>query len=166
MCATMWIFLSCLKPVLLFKRCKKAIKYEDIISPKKRCRLNPQVTNHVTRSGSGEVQPGLGVSWSHVPRTRILLERVERGASVSSTGQRSATLIKSSRQVPRQHRRLTPQQRFLLLSKHGVEIESSTPSSQRPGLIKTPDFHGKTSPGRILAEKYSRRISLIHTDRL
>ncbi|XP_038146690.1 DNA repair protein RAD51 homolog 4 [Cyprinodon tularosa] len=57
------------------------------------------VTNHVTRSGSGEVQPGLGVSWSHIPRTRILLERVERGASVSSTGQRSATLIKSSRQA-------------------------------------------------------------------
>ncbi|MEQ2209271.1 hypothetical protein XENOCAPTIV_027800, partial [Xenoophorus captivus] len=57
------------------------------------------VTNHVTRSGSGAVQPGLGVSWSHVPRTRILLERVERGASVSCTGRRSATLIKSSRQA-------------------------------------------------------------------
>ncbi|PWA24410.1 hypothetical protein CCH79_00011934 [Gambusia affinis] len=53
------------------------------------------VTNHVTRSGSGEAQPGLGVSWSHVPRTRILLERVESGAS----GRRSATLIKSSRQA-------------------------------------------------------------------
>ncbi|XP_054902514.1 DNA repair protein RAD51 homolog 4 [Poeciliopsis prolifica] len=53
------------------------------------------VTNHVTRSGSGEAQPGLGVSWSHVPRTRILLERVESGAS----GLRSATLIKSSRQA-------------------------------------------------------------------
>ncbi|XP_043996926.1 DNA repair protein RAD51 homolog 4 isoform X2 [Gambusia affinis] len=52
------------------------------------------VTNHVTRSGSGEAQPGLGVSWSHVPRTRILLERVESAAS----GRRSATLIKSSRQ--------------------------------------------------------------------
>lgn len=57
------------------------------------------VTNHVTRSGSGEAQPGLGVSWSHVPRTRILLERVERGASVGRSGRRSATLIKSSRQA-------------------------------------------------------------------
>ncbi|XP_005809379.1 DNA repair protein RAD51 homolog 4 isoform X1 [Xiphophorus maculatus] len=53
------------------------------------------VTNHVTRSGSGEAQPGLGMSWSHVPTTRILLERVESGAS----GRRSATLIKSSRQA-------------------------------------------------------------------
>lgn len=57
------------------------------------------VTNHVTRSGSGDAQPGLGVSWSHVPRTRILLERVERGASVGRSGRRSATLIKSSRQA-------------------------------------------------------------------
>ncbi|XP_070773563.1 DNA repair protein RAD51 homolog 4 [Enoplosus armatus] len=56
------------------------------------------VTNHVTRSGSGEVQPGLGVSWSHIPRTRILLERVEKAAAVSSCSLRSATLIKSSRQ--------------------------------------------------------------------
>ncbi|XP_031164148.1 DNA repair protein RAD51 homolog 4 isoform X2 [Sander lucioperca] len=56
------------------------------------------VTNHVTRSGSGEVQPGLGVSWSHIPRTRILLERVERAAPVSHSSMRSATLIKSSRQ--------------------------------------------------------------------
>ncbi|XP_041864202.1 DNA repair protein RAD51 homolog 4 [Melanotaenia boesemani] len=56
------------------------------------------VTNHVTRSGSGEVQPGLGVSWSHIPRTRILLELVETAASVGHSGLRSATLIKSSRQ--------------------------------------------------------------------
>lgn len=56
------------------------------------------VTNHVTRSGSGEVQPGLGASWSHIPRTRILLERVEPAAAVSPSGLRSATLIKSSRQ--------------------------------------------------------------------
>ncbi|XP_024864576.1 DNA repair protein RAD51 homolog 4 isoform X1 [Kryptolebias marmoratus] len=56
------------------------------------------VTNHVTRSGSGDVQPGLGVSWSHVPRTRILLERVETAPSVSRSSLRSATLIKSSRQ--------------------------------------------------------------------
>lgn len=58
--------------------------------------MKPQVTNHVTRSSSGEVQPGLGVSWSHVPRTRILLERVE---PAGAAGLRSATLIKSSRQV-------------------------------------------------------------------
>ncbi|XP_068567764.1 DNA repair protein RAD51 homolog 4 [Cebidichthys violaceus] len=56
------------------------------------------VTNHVTRSGSEEVQPGLGASWSHIPRTRILLERVEGTADVSHSGVRSATLIKSSRQ--------------------------------------------------------------------
>ncbi|XP_032390152.1 DNA repair protein RAD51 homolog 4 isoform X2 [Etheostoma spectabile] len=56
------------------------------------------VTNHVTRSGSGEVQPGLGVSWSPIPRTRILLERVERAAPASHSSLRSATLIKSSRQ--------------------------------------------------------------------
>ncbi|XP_067464930.1 DNA repair protein RAD51 homolog 4 [Thunnus thynnus] len=57
------------------------------------------VTNHVTRGGSsgGEVQPGLGVSWSHIPRTRILLERIEK-ATVSHSSLRSATLIKSSRQ--------------------------------------------------------------------
>lgn len=58
------------------------------------------MTNHVTRSISGEVQPGLGMSWSHVPRTRILLERVE-GASANCSSLRSATLIKSSRQVLR-----------------------------------------------------------------
>ncbi|XP_013859492.1 DNA repair protein RAD51 homolog 4 isoform X2 [Austrofundulus limnaeus] len=56
------------------------------------------VTNHVTRSGSGDVQPGLGASWSHVPRTRILLERVETPLSAGRSGLRSATLIKSSRQ--------------------------------------------------------------------
>lgn len=56
------------------------------------------VTNHVTRSGSGEVQPGLGVSWSHIPRTRILLERVQKAVTVSHSSLRSATLIKSSRQ--------------------------------------------------------------------
>ncbi|KAG8008491.1 DNA repair protein RAD51-like protein 4 [Nibea albiflora] len=56
------------------------------------------VTNHVTRSGSGEVQPGLGVSWSHIPRTRLLLEQVEKGVLVSLSSLRTATLIKSSRQ--------------------------------------------------------------------
>ncbi|KAM7397611.1 hypothetical protein PAMA_005765 [Pampus argenteus] len=55
------------------------------------------VTNHVTRGGRGELQPGLGVSWSHIPRTRILLERIEASA-VSRSGLRSATLVKSSRQ--------------------------------------------------------------------
>uniref|UniRef100_A0A673B646 RAD51 paralog D n=1 Tax=Sphaeramia orbicularis TaxID=375764 RepID=A0A673B646_9TELE len=56
------------------------------------------VTNHVTRSAGGEVQPGLGASWSHIPRTRILLERTERSIA-SYCSRRSATLIKSSRQV-------------------------------------------------------------------
>ncbi|XP_068188138.1 DNA repair protein RAD51 homolog 4 isoform X2 [Antennarius striatus] len=53
------------------------------------------VTNHVTwgggGGGGGELQPGLGASWSHVPRPRILLERV------GPSSQRRATLIKSSR---------------------------------------------------------------------
>ncbi|XP_061557968.1 DNA repair protein RAD51 homolog 4 isoform X2 [Phycodurus eques] len=53
------------------------------------------VTNHVTRSDEGEVRPGLGVSWSHVPRTRVLLERLP--AAVGRPALRSATLIKSSR---------------------------------------------------------------------
>ncbi|XP_034539098.1 DNA repair protein RAD51 homolog 4 [Notolabrus celidotus] len=57
------------------------------------------VTNYVTRSFSGDVQPGLGVSWSHIPRTRLLLERVEKGVGVfNPSSLRSATLIKSSRQ--------------------------------------------------------------------
>uniref|UniRef100_A0A667X0J2 DNA repair protein RAD51 homolog 4 n=1 Tax=Myripristis murdjan TaxID=586833 RepID=A0A667X0J2_9TELE len=58
------------------------------------------VTNHVTRGGGGgggEVQAGLGLSWSHVPRTRILLERTE-SAGTGHCSVRSATLIKSSRQ--------------------------------------------------------------------
>ncbi|XP_035034429.2 DNA repair protein RAD51 homolog 4 [Hippoglossus stenolepis] len=55
------------------------------------------VTNHVTRSGSGEVQPGLGASWGHIPRTRVLLERLEEAGAVSHSSLRSATLIKSSR---------------------------------------------------------------------
>lgn len=64
-----------------------------------------QVTNHVTRGSGGEVQPGLGMSWSHVPRTRILLERA--GGPASCSGLRTATLIKSSRQVQRST--LTPE---------------------------------------------------------
>ncbi|XP_076017354.1 DNA repair protein RAD51 homolog 4 [Genypterus blacodes] len=55
------------------------------------------VTNHATRNSSGEVQPGLGLSWSHIPRTRILLERMETAAT-SHSCLRCATLIKSSRQ--------------------------------------------------------------------
>uniref|UniRef100_A0A8C3G9X5 DNA repair protein RAD51 homolog 4 n=1 Tax=Cyclopterus lumpus TaxID=8103 RepID=A0A8C3G9X5_CYCLU len=57
------------------------------------------VTNHVTRSGGGELQPGLGASWAPVPRTRILLERAEGAADVGHSSVRSATLIKSSRRV-------------------------------------------------------------------
>ncbi|KAM9333305.1 DNA repair protein RAD51 homolog 4 [Pholidichthys leucotaenia] len=61
------------------------------------------VTNYMIRSVSGEVQPGLGASWSHVPRTRILLKRPEEahqsGLQPSlGSGLRSATIIKSSRQ--------------------------------------------------------------------
>ncbi|KAM9788911.1 DNA repair protein RAD51 homolog 4 [Neosynchiropus ocellatus] len=56
------------------------------------------VTNHVTRSSGGELQPGLGVSWSHVPRTRILLQRPAGSGSAASSSLRTGTLIKSSRQ--------------------------------------------------------------------
>ncbi|KAI4799616.1 hypothetical protein KUCAC02_016789 [Chaenocephalus aceratus] len=52
------------------------------------------VTNHVTRSDSGGVQPGLGVSWSHIPRTRVLLERRGEGGAGGHSSLRSATLIK------------------------------------------------------------------------
>ncbi|KAG5283943.1 hypothetical protein AALO_G00021260 [Alosa alosa] len=54
------------------------------------------VTNHATRDGSGQLKAGLGQSWSHVPRTRVLLQQVERPGSSSSL--RVATLTKSSRQ--------------------------------------------------------------------
>ncbi|KAG7274419.1 hypothetical protein CRUP_027049 [Coryphaenoides rupestris] len=55
------------------------------------------VTNHVRRGAGGEPQAGLGLSWSHVPRTRLLLERSEGpGPLLGST--RTATLVKSSRQ--------------------------------------------------------------------
>lgn len=56
------------------------------------------VTNHVTRGLSGGVQPGLGVSWSHTPRTRLLLEHTDKNPTSLCT-LRSATLIKSSRQA-------------------------------------------------------------------
>ncbi|KAM8742711.1 DNA repair protein RAD51 homolog 4 isoform 2-T4 [Acanthopagrus schlegelii] len=56
------------------------------------------VTNHVTRGDGGEVQPGLGASWSHIPKTRVLMEKLDRTSVVSCSSLRSATLIKSSRQ--------------------------------------------------------------------
>ncbi|KAK1158408.1 hypothetical protein AOXY_G23319 [Acipenser oxyrinchus oxyrinchus] len=55
------------------------------------------VTNHMTRDGNGAVKAGLGRPWSHVPRTRVLLQRVEREGAKPS-GLRTATLVKSSRQ--------------------------------------------------------------------
>lgn len=55
------------------------------------------VTNHVTQDGNGCLKAGLGLSWSHVPRTRVLLQRVEN-PGVSSSTLRTATLTKSSRQ--------------------------------------------------------------------
>uniref|UniRef100_A0A8C6S8Y3 RAD51 paralog D n=1 Tax=Neogobius melanostomus TaxID=47308 RepID=A0A8C6S8Y3_9GOBI len=67
------------------------------------------VTNHVTRESSGgSVRPALGVSWSHAPRTRLLLEHAHTSAQHTSASQsswRSATLIKSSRQVPAEQAR-------------------------------------------------------------
>ncbi|XP_051552133.1 DNA repair protein RAD51 homolog 4 isoform X1 [Myxocyprinus asiaticus] len=55
------------------------------------------VTNHVTKDGNGQLKAGLGQSWSYVPRTRVLLQRVE-SPGASSTSLRTATLTKSSRQ--------------------------------------------------------------------
>ncbi|XP_006641024.2 DNA repair protein RAD51 homolog 4 isoform X1 [Lepisosteus oculatus] len=55
------------------------------------------VTNHVTRDGNGVLKAGLGQSWSHVPRTRVLLQRVD-GPQARHSGLRWATLLKSSRQ--------------------------------------------------------------------
>jgi len=58
-----------------------------------------QVTNHARRGDGGEPPgAGLGLSWSHVPRTRLLLERSE-GPGPLLGGTRTATLVKSSRQV-------------------------------------------------------------------
>ncbi|KAL0994597.1 hypothetical protein UPYG_G00124630 [Umbra pygmaea] len=55
------------------------------------------VTNSVTRDGNGHLKAGLGLSWSHVPRTRVILERLQDpGLTCSSL--RTATLAKSSRQ--------------------------------------------------------------------
>uniref|UniRef100_A0A9J8AX04 RAD51 paralog D n=1 Tax=Cyprinus carpio carpio TaxID=630221 RepID=A0A9J8AX04_CYPCA len=55
-----------------------------------------KVTNCVTKYGNGHLKAGLGQSWSHVPHTRVLLQRIE-GAETSSL--RTATLTKSSRQA-------------------------------------------------------------------
>ncbi|XP_072313104.1 DNA repair protein RAD51 homolog 4 isoform X2 [Eucyclogobius newberryi] len=55
------------------------------------------VTNQVTRSATGAVRPALGASWSHLPRTRLLLEGPTRSARGPGSW-RSASLIKSSRQ--------------------------------------------------------------------
>ncbi|KAM6970052.1 DNA repair protein RAD51 homolog 4 [Aplochiton taeniatus] len=56
------------------------------------------VTNHVSRDNRGQLKAGLGLSWSHVPRTRVLLDRSGRPGS-SSCNIHTATLAKSSRQV-------------------------------------------------------------------
>ncbi|XP_077403354.1 uncharacterized protein LOC144036522 [Vanacampus margaritifer] len=55
------------------------------------------VTNYVTRSEDGELQPGLGVCWSHVPKTRVLLEQLPDTATVGGSALWSAALLKSSR---------------------------------------------------------------------
>ncbi|KAG1957458.1 DNA repair protein RAD51 [Pimephales promelas] len=54
------------------------------------------VTNHVTKDGNGHLKAGLGQSWSHVPRTRVLVQKVENAETPSL---RTATLTKSSRQA-------------------------------------------------------------------
>lgn len=59
------------------------------------------VTNHVIRGEGGALRPALGVSWSHAPRTRLLLEHTSTprtSTSAQHSNWRSATLIKSSRQ--------------------------------------------------------------------
>ncbi|KAH9503890.1 DNA repair protein rad51d [Bulinus truncatus] len=53
------------------------------------------VTNYLTSSFNGEnKKPALGKAWSHVPHTRVILEKPFNGQS----SQRGAVLVKSSRQ--------------------------------------------------------------------
>nr|KAF6416926.1 hypothetical protein HJG59_015249 [Molossus molossus] len=55
-----------------------------------------QVTNHMTRDrDSGKLKPALGLSWSFVPSTRIVLATSEGAGAPSS--QRTACLTKSPR---------------------------------------------------------------------
>ncbi|KAG5844273.1 DNA repair protein RAD51 homolog 4 isoform X1 [Anguilla anguilla] len=89
------------------------------------------VTNHVTRDGSGILKAGLGLSWSHVPRTRVLLECMENPGSAYCS-LRTATLIKSSRQPCN----LT--QEFDLNSWGETEIEPPGPSGKRKLVDEDP----------------------------
>ncbi|KAH9513953.1 DNA repair protein rad51d [Bulinus truncatus] len=53
------------------------------------------VTNYLTSSFNGEnKKPAIGKAWSHVPHTRVILEKPFNGQS----SQREAALVKSSRQ--------------------------------------------------------------------
>ncbi|XP_072099445.1 DNA repair protein RAD51 homolog 4 isoform X1 [Mobula birostris] len=56
------------------------------------------VTNYVVRDAGGGVKPALGCSWSYVPNVRILLRR---GSDSAGPAERSATILKSSRQPTR-----------------------------------------------------------------
>ncbi|XP_061104824.1 DNA repair protein RAD51 homolog 4 isoform X2 [Conger conger] len=89
------------------------------------------LTNHVTRDGNGILKAGLGLSWSHVPRTRILLECMEKSGSAYS-GLRTATLIKSSRQ------QCNLIQDFDLNSWCETEVELPGPSGKRKLVDEDP----------------------------
>ncbi|CAL1535167.1 unnamed protein product, partial [Lymnaea stagnalis] len=57
------------------------------------------LTNNLTSSFNGSKRkPALGKAWSHVPHTRLLLQR-PMGVSCHQNSQREACLVKSSRQV-------------------------------------------------------------------
>ncbi|PVD31328.1 hypothetical protein C0Q70_06740 [Pomacea canaliculata] len=55
------------------------------------------VSNNMTSGFEGKKQPSLGRLWSHVPHTRIILERETN--SLTKTSHRKAVLVKSMRQV-------------------------------------------------------------------
>ncbi|KPP63726.1 hypothetical protein Z043_117989 [Scleropages formosus] len=83
------------------------------------------VTNHVTRDSNGMLKAGLGQSWSHVPRTRILLQRVEQSGS-TCCNLRTATVIKSSRQPCH----LTEEFDMISWAQSGDEVSGSGSGSQ------------------------------------
>uniref|UniRef100_A0A4W3IL33 RAD51 paralog D n=1 Tax=Callorhinchus milii TaxID=7868 RepID=A0A4W3IL33_CALMI len=60
------------------------------------------VTNGVVQDMGGGVKPALGRSWSYVPNARVLLQREAEMGSLQET-KRSATVLKSSRQVTELH---------------------------------------------------------------
>lgn len=57
-----------------------------------------KVTNNLTTSMNGDKnKPALGKSWSHVPHTRLIIEKCKQVPTHSSL--REVCLVKSGRQV-------------------------------------------------------------------